>query len=313
MEQSAIRHQSAVAGCWQWGSGSRRCTPSPVWQPAACAADKTCPASGAVLVSGSLCWHASPAQPVPPSVDRAGSLHKHMEAAAAELCQGWIWPCRAKQLTVVPPALSVRSSPTLPVSASRLLPAFFPSQTVRHHPVSPGPLEMPYSPALVSRQVSLPALITLQSDNKAYWDAGACTLVEGWLHPSYLSCHGEITWQLLMSPKCVVELLRQMALGYTFALVGFLRAVYICGNTWIQMTKNRKACAGSASLLSVPKRNGLSLRALTLSWRPGQHALLMRWPEFHHPHITFGSWQTWESVAYNTTYLFKRAVHLKEL
>lgn len=89
---------------------------------------------------------------------------------------------------------------------------------------------------------------------------------------------------------------------YTFAAIH--------GYKWLIIGKH---VLGLCPLLSVPKRNGLSPRALTLSWRPGQHALLMRWPEFHLPHITSGSWQTGESVAYNTTYLFKRAVHLKGL
>lgn len=77
-------------------------------------------------MSGPPGWHASPAQPVPPDAAGAGSLHKHTEAAGAELCQGRIWPCRAKQLSAVPPALSARSSPTSPVPVSHLLPASFP-------------------------------------------------------------------------------------------------------------------------------------------------------------------------------------------
>lgn len=74
------------------------------------AADKICLASGAALVSGAVAWHASPAQPVPRAMARAGSLHKHMEVAGAELCQGWIWPHRAKQLLVMPAASFMNSS-----------------------------------------------------------------------------------------------------------------------------------------------------------------------------------------------------------
>lgn len=95
-------------------------------------------------MSGPPGWHASPAQPVPPSAARAGSLHKHTGAAGGEPCQGRIWPCRAKQLSVVPPALFERSSRTSPVPAPRLLPASFPQPNVSH---PPGPLEMPCSPA----------------------------------------------------------------------------------------------------------------------------------------------------------------------
>lgn len=45
-----------------------------------------------------------------------------------------------------------------------------------------------------------------------------------------------------------------MTLDYALAVVGFLRAIYICGNAWIQMTNNRKACAGSASTPFCPKK-----------------------------------------------------------
>lgn len=81
------------------------------------------------------------------------------------------------------------------------------------------------------------------------------------MYPTCLSCHGEITWQLLISSYCRAELLGEMAPGYALALVGPLRAVYICGNTWVQMTNNRKACARSVSTPFCPKKE----RALSKS------------------------------------------------
>lgn len=38
------------------------------------------------------------------------------------------------------------------------------------------------------------------------------------------------------------------------SLLGLLRAVYICGNTCVQMTNYRKACAGSVSTPFCPKK-----------------------------------------------------------
>lgn len=81
------------------------------------------------------------------------------------------------------------------------------------------------------------------------------------MYPTFLSCHGEITWQLRISSYCRAELLGEMASGYALAVVGRLRAVHICGDTWVQMTNNRKACARSMSTAFCPKKE----RALSKS------------------------------------------------
>lgn len=47
-------------------------------------------------------------------------------------------------------------------------------------------------------------------------------------------------------------------------MVGLLRAIYICGNTWVQMTNYRKVCAGSVSTPFCPKKEQALLESPNL-------------------------------------------------
>lgn len=143
-----------------------------------------------VWASG-LAWQ--PCQAVPPR-----SSHKHTGPAAGERCQPRIWPCRAKQLSVVPPALFARSSGTSPVPAPCLLP--------------PAKCESPTwcsGDAELSSWApggSLCLLLALSTPAERLME-GLAGLVRTGLDPSCPSHHGEVTWQLLLSPLCEVELL----------------------------------------------------------------------------------------------------------
>lgn len=72
-----------------------------------------------------------------------------------------------------------------------------------------GPLEKPRcSLQLRSPGRSICWLLSPSSSTERLMEgAGACGLVEGWLHPSCSSHHGEISWRLKTSLRCTVELL----------------------------------------------------------------------------------------------------------
>lgn len=105
----------------------------PVWQPAACTADKTRLASGTVLVSGPPGWHASPA------ASSTASLDPYTNTQGSAASPGFGPAVQSSSRSCFQPRLWAPREPRLCLHL-----VCFPWPNVSH---PPGALEMPSSPA----------------------------------------------------------------------------------------------------------------------------------------------------------------------